>query len=767
MACMSVLVIGLMLYVAMALTIDSLTQRQVQYYQETGFAHGFASLVAGPRWLADEIQNLPGVDKAVGRLVQDVMLDKELGTDNTTLRLVSYQPQQPVNGFQLLAGRLPSEEKQELLVSPAFLQANQLRFGDAIPLIIHGKPSKFIVTGTINSPEYIYEIPSGQSITPDPKAFGVAFVPYSSLSKVLGQQGQINDIAFTLDKGTKFSHLKLPVTRLLNNYGLVRLYERSDQVSHSMLEQELVGLKASATSTPVIFLLVAASILYIMLKRMVEQQRGQVGLLKAFGYTDWEIMRHYLGYPLLIGGLGGFIGGLVGSGMSYSFAKLYQQYFNIPGLTGQFSLWHLTMATLLSLVFALLAGYQGCKGVLKLSPAEAMRPPTPAKTTKTLIERITILWQVLSTQSKMAVRNIFRNKQRSALTVFGIACAFSMMGLGNASFDSTFFLLDFQYGQVEKYGLKVSLRNLTDATEVVSAGQKVEGVTRAEPILELPVTLSNRWLQRDIAIQGLPAEAQLYRLLDQQGHPVNLPPSGLVISEQLAKLMQIKLGDRVTIKPLLGDVEAKSVVVRKIVPQYVGLGAYMEINALSSMMQQPPVASALLLQVQPDQLSQVIKALQKGENVGGIYDKEKMRAQFAELMESSQATQYVLLFFSFITGFAIVYNVNIIALSERERELATLMVLGMTEGEVNHIMVVEQALIGLVGCLVGIPLTYGMLKAVVSASGSEIYNMPLVVEPSSFMMALGGTLLFLVVAQWKVRGRIAGLSMLDVLKQQE
>lgn len=766
-ACASVLVIGLMLYVSLAVTLESLVGARDTYYQKNSFADGFARIAQGPSSLTEDLQAIPGVERATGRLVRDLLVNRPEGSETTTVRLVGFSPDGGrLNRFQLETGYLPAQGAREILVSSAFLKGNNLRLGDRIPLILQGRETEFTVTGTMRSPEYVYEIPGSQTLAPDPKTFGVAFIPNDTIAQLLGMSGQINDLAFSLRRGTSFDQVKTRINRLLEPYGLQYLVSRKDQISNSMLNQEVAGLKASATTTPFIFLLVAAAILYIVLRRMVEQQRGQIGIMKAFGFTNREVLSHYLSYAAFIGVVGGLGGSLSGLGFSYVLAKIYTQYYNIPGLTGKFSLTYLAAGTLLSLAFSCIAGYQGCKGILALAPSEAMRPPAPKSGNRTFLERLKPLWSALRTSGKMAVRNIFRSRQRSILAIFGIACAFAMMITSSAMFDSTYYLIDFQYNLVERYDLKISLAKpaLIDAVN----GGGLTGVRRSEPLLEVPVTIRRLWLQKDTAILGLPSRSTLYRLADKQGRQITVPPNGLTISSQLAKLLQISPGDRVTIKPLLGgDREEREVTVRQVIPQYVGLAGYMEIGALSRQLNEAPVASALLLQVEPSKQNQLRKQLQTGRNVAAIYDKSKMQAQFVQLMDSSKSTQYVLLVFGLITGFAIVYNVNLISLAERERELATLMVLGMTTREIERILYIEQSILGALALAAGIPMGYGMMAAIVSSSSNDIYNMPLVIAPGSILLALGGTVLFIVAAQWRINGKIGKLSLLDVLKQQE
>ncbi|MHB8984103.1 MAG: hypothetical protein ACYC4E_01960, partial [Carboxydocellales bacterium] len=151
--------------------------------------------------------------------------------------------------------------------------------------------------------------------------------------------------------------------------------------------------------------------------------------------------------------------------------------------------------------------------------------------------------------------------------------------------------------KLERYDLKIALRQYVDKTQGVNDVKGRAGISRAEPLLEVPVTISHKWLEKDIALIGLPKHSSLYHLLNTEGTPIIPPTDGLVISNQLAKLLQLKPGDKVTIKPFLGERKARQVMVRQVVPQYVGLGAYMEIEALGKLLQIPGVTSSILIKV--------------------------------------------------------------------------------------------------------------------------------------------------------------------------
>ncbi len=362
-----------------------------------------------------------------------------------------------------------------------------------------------------------------------------------------------------------------------------------------MLTQELKGLQAVSRSVPVLFLSVAGAILYIMLRRLVEQQRGQIGILKAFGYTNREILGHYLTYALAAGLAGGLLGGLGGSALSFLLTAVYRMSFNMPGLQGGFSPAYLLAGILLALGFAAFAGYQGCKRVLGLEPAEAMRPPAPPSAGKTLLERAAFFWNMLTMQGKMAVRNIFRNPGRSFFVFFGIMLAFALGGLTWAFQGMTDRMILDQYEKIEKYSVKVSLTAPKEGDPVSRELSRFPGVKRAEALVEIPVTLKNEWREKNVVLLGIPLNSKLYNIMDNQYRTLPPPKDGVLISERLAGLLQAQEGCTLTLEsPLRRDPEEeKKVKVSGVIPQYLGLNAYMELETAQALLDNGKITTAV------------------------------------------------------------------------------------------------------------------------------------------------------------------------------
>lgn len=331
-------------------------------------------------------------------------------------------------------------------------------------------------------------------------------------------------MVFTLEPGADFTTVKDTLQTSLKGYGIQSIIPRKDQTSDAILSNELSSLKATATSLPIVFLGVATIILYTMLLRLIEQQRGIIGILKAFGFTNREIILHYLSYPLFIGSLGGLLGGLSGIALSFPMTTLYQEYFALPGLKSTFSLKYLFLGIVLSLTFSLLSGIKGSLNILRLEPSEAMRPAAPVSARKTKIEQITYLWTKLSSQAQMGIRNVFRTPARSLITILGMAVIFSLMSVSWSMQNMTDKLTTFQFDSVQTYDVKLSLNHPIATNEAVYALAREPGITQVEPVLDVPATLKNQWHKKEVPIMGLTQDSTLYNILDKKNTKLEFPP---------------------------------------------------------------------------------------------------------------------------------------------------------------------------------------------------------------------------------------------------
>lgn len=771
-ACMVVIAIGLIAYASMSIVLENLQRAQNVFYTETHFADGFIQLTGYPENKVSGLSHISGIDVIEGRIVKDVRIFEEKTDSNRSLRLVSLNTSDPkLDLVHLSSGRIPEDNSAEMLVDPKFFAAGKFHLGDPLTLILEGKRATFTIVGTAQNPEFIYAMRNAQDIYPDPSSFGIAYVPTASLKSLVKESGQVNDLIFSLKPGTDFTAVKNQLQTELAPYGVQSIIPREDQTSHFILNNELTQLKGTTKTLPVIFLGVAAIILYTMLRRLIEQQRVAIGTLKAFGHTNREIIFHYLSYPLLIGFIGGLMGGLTGIALSFPLTSLYEEFFALPGLQSSFSLKYLFWGIVLSLFFSLISGIRACLDILRLEPASAMRPPVPTAARKTPLEKVSLIWNSFSAQTQMGVRNTFRSPVRSMITVLALAVVYSMMAVSWSIQSMSDKLTTFQYEQVQTYDVKISMQAPSAMRAVRNTLAREPGVTEVDPVLEAPATIKNQWLEKEVVIMGLPRETTLYNILDQNENRVEVPESGILLSEHLADLLQVKTGDSVIVesslnRELIADTP-RTIAVQGIVPQYIGLNAFMDIDSLQDFLRQGEISTSMLIKIDPEQLSALKSKYRDAGQVATLESIQENAEKIKQMMESYNFTTYFLAVIAGIAGFALIYNSSIISLSERKRELASLSVLGLTPREILQVIISEQWTLSLSGILLGIPLAYALLAGMAKSLSTDLYSIPADLPPSALLWAAAGTVIFVWIAQNQTFRRIKSLPFVEILAVQE
>jgi len=768
-ACIVVIAIGLMIYTSMSIVVENLDKAQQDFYSETHFADGFISVTSYPENKVNSLTFLPGIEQAEGRIIKDVRLIDQRKDSNRYLRMVSINMTNSpkINQLSLLTGHFPTADQSEILVDPQFLAANHLSLGDALKVIIEGKQATFFIVGTAQSPEFIYIMRTAQDLYPSPEDFGIAYVPLSSFKAMVKESGQFNDLTFILKNGVSFASVKDSLEAKLKPNGLQSIVPRKDQTSNAILNSEITNVRSMAKTLPVVFLGVATIILYTMLKRLIEQQRVIIGTLKAFGFSNREVIGHYLTFPLLIGATGGLLGGLSGVALSYPLTTMYQQYFALPGLKSEFSVKYLLISLALALFFSLVSGVKGSIDILRLEPAQAMRPPAPVTASKTLIEKITWFWQNISSQAQMGIRGVFRTPTRSVFNVIGIAIVFSLMTVSWSMQNMTNLLTVVQLEQVQTYDVKLLLAHPspTDATKLALTHEA--GVSKVEPVLEVPATLQSGWLKKEVGLMGLIKDSTLYNILDKKGQRVEVPDQGVLLSEHLAKSLNVKAGDFIYVEsPLrrdpLGE-KGENLLVQGVVPQYIGLNAFMADKELQRFLRQGEISTSMLVKMDQSEVGEMKTKYRNASNVTSIESLKDTGDKIRKMMDSFGFTVWLLAILGGITGFALIYNSSIIALSERKRELASLRVLGMTPREVLRVITSEQWTLYAFGILLGIPLAYGLEISMAQAMSNDLYSLPAELPPVALLGAAVGTAFSVLVAQSRAYYKIKSLPFVEIL----
>ena len=789
-ACLLLVVLGLMVFTSFSIASDNLSLSQQDFYREENFADGFAELTAMPYRDVEALADIEGLDQVSGRVTREVRVLRPEGDLGIYLELVSLELDDPerLNDARLLEGRELKKGESEVWIDNQFYNVHGLEIGYQLEVIAGERARELTVEGHAMSPEFTYPLRTEAEIYPNPEQYGIAFVSRDTMWNLFPDlQGRVNDLAFTLEEGAEFEEVKDHLKPELEPYGLINLYPREDQVSHLILSEEVAQLQRMSSALPLMFLSIAALILYIMLKRLVEQQRGQIGILKAFGYSKKEIMIHYLAYALTVGFTGGLLGGLIGIYLANPLTWLLLEFFHVPEMYEGFSLYYLVLGVFISLGIFLVAGYQGCKYALRLKPAEAMRPPAPVSGRKTILEKIWLFAEMLTIQGKMAVRNLARNRSRTAFLFLGMTLSCAVVVVTWSLNDLVDKLVFHRFEEVEVYHARVNLAEPLSRKKVEGELLDHAEVIQAESLAEVPVKLSHAWCEENVMLLGISQGSYMYIIRDAAGNRVELPEQGIILSERLADKLDVVPGSLLELESLyLRDNEDYlTVEVSRVVPQYLGMNAYMELSALEDILNQGEFATAVMVNVDQggDNLGQASKSNDnaaidyniaelrerylESDLVAGVDGTEEKIREARKLMETFGSAIYLFVLVGVITAFAIIYSSSFIILSERSRELASMKVLGMTSGEVFSVITFEQWVISFFAVLAGIPLAQMMMEAFSRELSTDLYTVPADLSTQALLMGAAITAVSIWIAQRFALRKVRKLDLVQVLKTRE
>jgi putative ABC transport system permease protein len=759
---------GIAIFIAMISAYESLAISQSTYYQQYRFAQVFAQLKRAPEGLVAKIQAIPGVNQVQSRVVMDVTLDVPGRQQPSIGRLISLPERHTpiLNDIVIRQGRyIEPGRAEEVLVSEAFATANQLKLGSRIGAVINGRWQPLKIVGIGLSPEYVYEIRSGD-ILPDNQHFGVFWMGRKALGTAFDLDGAFNDITLSLTPQTNPQAVIFQLDQLLKPYGGFGAYQQADQLSNKFISDEINQLKTHALILPSIFLAIAAFLLHILLSRLIATQRDQIAILKAFGYSNWHVGWHFLKLVFVIISLGGAIGIGTGLWLGSNMLQIYTHYYHFPQLTYHVSVILILGTIAISVSAAIVGALVAVQRAVSLPPAEAMRPEPPAQFRPTLIERWG-LQRWLSPAGRMILRNLERKPMQAILSIIGIALALAMLIVGRYSQDGINYLIDVQFRLIQRQDATIIFNHPLSSRAKYDIDD-LPGVLYAEPFRTVPVRFRHEHYTHQLGILGLQAPGQLHQLLDQHLHPIHLPIQGVLLSTKLGDILHIQPGETIIAEVLEGERPIRQLMVAGLVDDWVGVSAYMERHALNRLMQEGDTISGAYLAVDSSRLDNLYALLKQTPAIASVTLRQSTIDRFQQtIAETRNVMNVMTVVFSCIIAFGVVYNSARIALSERSRELATLRIIGFSRPQVAIVLLGEQALLTLVAIPIGFVMGYGLIVLLSIAYNTELYRFPVIVNKASYAFAVIVITLAALVTGLLIRHQLNRLDLIAVLKTRE
>jgi putative ABC transport system permease protein len=653
----------------------------------------------------------------------------------------------------------------KVVVLRGFAVARGLKPGDPLLVTMNGFRREFTIVGFAQSPEFLFT-PAPGELAPDDARFAVLWMGRTALEAAFDMQGAFNEALLSVSRGTDDQAVMSAVDRVLDPYGGLGAYGIVDLPSNVFISEEIGGLATMSTIIPPVFLAVAAFLLYIVISRMVQAEREEIGLMKAFGYSNGEVGGHYFKMILSIAATGAFIGTLSGIAAGRAMVDLYLIYYKFPFLVFRLDMVAITLGFLVSVLAASAGGLLVLQRVFTLTPAVAMRAPAPADYSRAGRFGAT-LNRLLDQPTRMVLRRLMRAPGRMAGAVTGIAAGIALSAAMTsilANFDT---MMALSFDIVDRSDLNVTFIHPIAARSAFDL-QSLPGVIEVEALRIVPAILKNGAQSHRGAITGLITEPRLNRAVDADFNAIDMRGDGMILSTGLATTLGAKPGDVLRVDVREGRRPQVDIPIIAVAESLLGSPAYMEIGALNRILREPLRVSGAYVRVDASQTEPIYKALKDMPMVAGVSIKSEGRAAMQKITDQGAgAMRFVMAIIAAVISFGVVYNSARIAQAERARDLAGLRVLGFTRGEVAFVLLGELAVVILValplGAVAGKFLTY----VIATGFSNDIYQIPASFNAASFGNAVVIVVIAAMVSGWLVKRDIDRADLVSAFKTRE
>lgn len=765
----SIMAIGIACFVGLATTWLNLARGQQSYYAQCRMADFWIELTQLP--LADlaAAQSIPGVVELQPRLVTSAIVDLPdvIETVNGLVLSLPDQPEPIINNVLVQRGSyFTSDRPDQVLVNDSFSRRHGLAPGDRLQLVLHGQHRTFVVAGTVSSSEFMYLVPPN-TMTPDPAHFGAFYLKQSLLEEIIDMKGACNQLVGIISATARRNPEAVlrELESRFDSYGVITATSIEDLPAHRYLVDDLTGLGIFTAILPTMFLTTGAIVMNVLMTRLTEQERTQIGTLKALGYGDRPLFLYYMKLACIVGLIAGAAGCVVGNIVARVLTSLFLQFFEYPTLESRIDAGLNTLGICLSVGVAVLGSLYGAWRVVGLNPSEAMRPFAPVRATAVWLDRLTLIQRCLGTSDRMVLRGMLRNWQRTLTAVFAAMIGTTLLLCANITDESVLYLLEFQFQLVQRGDVDLGLKDIT-GPHVVEAVEQIPSVDFAEPILELDCTLSNSFRQKRCRITGLAKDARLTIPRDAQGRPVPVPESGLLLNRKLAEILDVKPGDEVTLSTVKGDRRPHRVPVVRIAEGYLGLPIYADQDYLRRLIGDEASVTRVQVLAKPGKhrSREMQRELRRMPALKSVTNRSDQMRNLAEtLIATLRLETKVLILFASISYFSSVLNCVLISLAERRREVATLNVLGSHPLRIGSLFLRELAWSNAVGTAFGLCGGYALGRFIVHFHDTELYRVPLAYPAAVWWKTIMLATLFTLIGYFVVQRQLFKMDCREVL----
>ena len=663
---------------------------------------------------------------------------------------VNFMNTNEINSLMLYKGEPYEEEADGVWLEEWFARTNNIRIGDTFTVKIDSMKIDAIVRGIVDAPDYVYFVSESDMMYPNYKKCGLAFMSssmYPEPSKMIYNQ-LIVDINDDRSDEKSVSVIKEKLENAFDRDDIA-VTDRNQNLSFATFDAEVKQHNSMGIMFAVVFLAIALLGIVTTMARVTAGQRTQIGTMKALGFSKATITLHYVSYGFVISALGCISGAWIGlATMPPWILGMFEGSYLIPNLKGKLTTLDIT-ATAIAIAVSTIVSFLSCRKELKGPPAETLRPPAPKKIRHSWLEK-SRLWLRLDFSTQWNIRDVFRNKLRSLMGIMGVMGCAMLLVCGFGCFDSINGLIDKMYGELMTANNKVMLSK--DASE--GYAYDLANTYKGQMIMETSVEFVSKTAKKSGSATILD-HGNFIHIQDQNLRPMKLSSDGIAMTNKMANLLGLSIGDHVRWH-LVGDDKWQYTRIAQIYRDPSIQGITMNRSVFENM-EYTFKPTAVLTNMTVD------KSLTDEDEVSSIMNVAEMKASFAETMEMMNAMVYIMVLAAILLGIVVLYNLGVLSFVEKTREVATLKVLGFRSSNIRNILQKQNIWLTVIGIAVGLYAGWGMLY-VICTTVSDTLDMFPILYPLTYVYSIGGTFAVSIFVNFMFSGKVRTIDMVDALK---
>ena len=734
--------IGVYVYAGVGGEVAGIREVRNSYNKETNLGDAW---IYGDNFTQDDLQAVKEIEEITD--VQRRVFLKAVGESEQKPTIYLYfQEENIISKPKVVKGdAFDPSDNQRVWLDKRFADSNDLTVGDEYTFDIGGNQLTLEIGGLIYSPEYTYYT-NDDAIMPDFSKVGIAFASYEAFPKeAFAMQIPFTQMIITTDL-TDAGLLEDKINEALDG-GYSYFITRESVSGVNQLKDEMKQHEAMMIIFTIAFVGIAILAIITTMNRLVNNQRTQIGTMKALGLKKGKILRHYMSYGFWLSVIGATLGVALGP---VTLPKLIMPSmssgYTLPEWKGGYSV-SFFIVGVVTVVACTLTTYLSCRKVLAVNPADTLKPAAPKKGKRCIFEKLPF-WNKLSFSVQYNLRDLSRAKIRCLMGFAGTLCCMALLVCSASMYDSFKNMRDWLYEDIQNFDNRVELKKETTLHDAESLCKELQGEMVMEDAVIVKVDNKKKTLPFT-AVEG----KGLYRYTDTNLEIGILKDSDFAITQKTADALGIKVGDEISWHLIDAEEwETATVTVINRMPIGVGITTTREVVEKAGYDFIPSYIAT-------DETEDNIHS----EQIKKIFTKESLLEAWEVSMETMTIIIVILIIVASLLGLLILYNLGLLAYAEREKELATLKVVGFNASKLRKMLLIQNTWLSVLGIIAGTPAGLLMIQYMVDIMG-DAFDMTATLSISSFLLCSGGTLLVSIVVSMMFSGKPKKLDMVAALK---